>query len=53
MSNEDTKKGMSSSLWDMNDVSRQPTLKRAERSLRRAPKGSEDENKVVGSPSPW
>ena len=53
MSNEDTKRGMSSSLWDMNDVSRQPPVKREERILRRAPKGSEDGNRIVGCPPPW
>src|SRR2546428_801827 len=53
MSNEDTKRGMSSSLWDMNNVSRQPPVKRGDRILRRASKESEDGNRIVGCPPPW
>src|SRR5881409_3900074 len=53
MSNEDTKRGMSSSLWDMNSVSRQPPVKRGDRILRRALKESEDGKRIVGCPPPW
>src|SRR5439155_937636 len=53
MSNEDTKRGMSSSLWDMNSVSRQPPVKRGDRILRWASKESEDGNRIVGCPPPW
>jgi len=52
MPKEDTKRGMSSSLWNMNNVSRQPPVKRAEGILRRASKVSEGGNRIVGCHPP-